>query len=128
MLHKIKKCYFAGKYDISYQYGKPQLNGWHSASNLGSGVRLKSQATDGYPDFLIAFLILSNSSFTSARGYNWITLFLGDINTGTWPSRLGESQMSSAGLRPKSHCSGKAQKQLYSKLQTRPLIKEGATK
>jgi hypothetical protein len=22
-----------------------------------------------------------------------VTLFLGDINTGTWPSRLGESQM-----------------------------------
>jgi hypothetical protein len=52
-------------------------------------------------------------------GYNWATLFLGDINTGTWPSRLGGgSQMrqqnmavSSAGLRPKSDCSGKAQKQ-----------------
>jgi hypothetical protein len=29
----------------------------------------------------------------SARGYNWATLFLGDTNTGTWPSRLGESQM-----------------------------------
>jgi hypothetical protein len=28
----------------------------------------------------------------SAQGYNWATLFLGDINTGTWPSRLGESQ------------------------------------
>jgi hypothetical protein len=55
----------------------------------------------------------------SARGYTWATLFLGDINTGTWPSRLGESQMrqenmtvSSEGLRPKSDCSGKAQKQL----------------
>jgi hypothetical protein len=23
------------------------------------------------------------------RGYNWATLFLGDIHTGTWPSRLG---------------------------------------
>jgi hypothetical protein len=34
----------------------------------------------------------------------------------------------SAGLRPKSDCSGKAQKQLYSKLQTRPLVREGATK
>jgi hypothetical protein len=29
----------------------------------------------------------------SARGYNWATLFLGDINTGTWPSRLRETQM-----------------------------------
>jgi hypothetical protein len=28
-----------------------------------------------------------------AQGYNWATLFLEDINTGTWPSRLGESQM-----------------------------------
>jgi hypothetical protein len=26
-----------------------------------------------------------------ARGYIWVTLFLGDIKTGTWPSRLGES-------------------------------------
>jgi hypothetical protein len=34
--------------------------------------------------------------------------------------------MSSAGLRPKSDCSGKAQKELYSKLQTRPLVREGA--
>jgi hypothetical protein len=25
----------------------------------------------------------------NARGYNWATLFLGDINTGTWPSKLG---------------------------------------
>jgi hypothetical protein len=27
-----------------------------------------------------------------ARGYNWATLFLGEINTGTWLSRLGKSQ------------------------------------
>jgi hypothetical protein len=36
--------------------------------------------------------------------------------------------VSSAGLRPKSDCSDKAQKQLYSNLQTRPLVREGATK
>jgi hypothetical protein len=35
--------------------------------------------------------------------------------------------VSCAGLRPKSDCSGKAQKQLYSNLQTRPLVREGAT-
>jgi hypothetical protein len=35
--------------------------------------------------------------------------------------------VSSAGLRPKSNCSGKALKQLYSNLQTRPLVREGAT-
>jgi hypothetical protein len=26
----------------------------------------------------------------NARGYNWATLLLGEINAGTWPSRLGE--------------------------------------
>jgi hypothetical protein len=36
--------------------------------------------------------------------------------------------VSSAGLRPKSDCYGKVQKQLYSKLQTRPLVREAATK
>jgi hypothetical protein len=36
--------------------------------------------------------------------------------------------VSSAGLRPKSDCSGKAQKQLYSKLHSRPLLREGVTK
>jgi hypothetical protein len=25
----------------------------------------------------------------SARGCNWAALFLGDLNTGTWPSRVG---------------------------------------
>jgi hypothetical protein len=34
--------------------------------------------------------------------------------------------VSSAGLRLKSGCSGKAQKQLYSKLQSHPLVREGA--
>jgi hypothetical protein len=29
----------------------------------------------------------------SVRGYNWATLFLRNINTGTWPSGLEESQM-----------------------------------
>jgi hypothetical protein len=29
----------------------------------------------------------------SAWGYKRATLFLGDINTGTWPSRLGESRI-----------------------------------
>jgi hypothetical protein len=26
----------------------------------------------------------------NAWGYNWATLFLGDLNTGTWRSRWGE--------------------------------------
>jgi hypothetical protein len=36
--------------------------------------------------------------------------------------------VSSARLQPKSDWSGKAQKQFYSKLQTCPLVREGATK
>jgi hypothetical protein len=36
--------------------------------------------------------------------------------------------VSSEGLWTKSDCSGKYQKQVYGKLQTRPLIKEGTTK
>jgi hypothetical protein len=41
--------------------------------------------------------------------------------------RQQNKAVSSAGLRPKSECSGKAQKQLYSNLQTRLLVREGAT-
>jgi hypothetical protein len=56
----------------------------------------------------------------SAWGYNSATMFLGDINTGTWPSRLGESSiwdsknvvMSPAGLGPENDCAGEDQKQL----------------
>jgi hypothetical protein len=29
----------------------------------------------------------------NAWGYNWAILFLGDINMGIWPSRLGESRI-----------------------------------
>jgi hypothetical protein len=36
--------------------------------------------------------------------------------------------VSSAGLRSKNDCSGEAQKQVYSNLQARPLVREGATK
>jgi hypothetical protein len=30
---------------------------------------------------------------TSARGYNWATLFLRDINKGAWISRFGVSNL-----------------------------------
>jgi hypothetical protein len=64
--------------------------------------------------------------------YNWATLFLGEINTGTWPSRMWESQIrevkyghETLGIRtrerlrwrrPASSC----------KLQALPLVREGA--
>jgi hypothetical protein len=37
----------------------------------------------------------------------------------------GKYVLSYTGLGPESDCSGKTQKQLYSKLQTRPLVREG---
>jgi hypothetical protein len=37
----------------------------------------------------------------SVWGYNWDTLSLGDINTETWPSRLGD------GRKTDHHCSVK---------------------
>jgi hypothetical protein len=30
---------------------------------------------------------------SSARGYNWATLLLWEVSTGTWLSRLGDSQV-----------------------------------
>jgi hypothetical protein len=47
-------------------------------------------------------------------GYNWTTLFLGDINMWTWPSRLDEFQIEAlkygpAELGPENYCAGKTQ-------------------
>jgi hypothetical protein len=52
-------------------------------------------------------------------GYNWATLFLGDINTRTWPYRLwGVSNlrqlnvdMSLTGLGHENDCAGEVQQQ-----------------
>jgi hypothetical protein len=70
-----------------------------------------------------------------ARGYSWATLFLGGykykdlaLQVGGVSDETVKYGLSSAGLRPKSDCSGKAHKELYGKLQTRPLVREGATK
>jgi hypothetical protein len=61
---------------------------------------------------------------TKCPGVNWATLFLGDINTGTWPYRLGESDETvkyGYGFWPTWTIEW-----LHCKLQTRPLVKEGA--
>jgi hypothetical protein len=73
------------------------------------------------------------SQYNLNLNYSWVTLFLGDINTGTWPSKLGSLKWDSkiwswvlldfdprvtALARPRSNCT--------SKLQTHPLIREGA--
>jgi hypothetical protein len=70
----------------------------------------------------------------SARGYNWATLFLGDINTGTWSSRLGESKnwdnkiWSWVPRDSDPSVTALATTSSNSRLQTRPLVREGATK
>jgi hypothetical protein len=81
----------------------------------------------------------------SARGYNWATLFLGDINTGAWPSRLGggleyfHRSPVSRKRRPKGNpvvsdetvmfgyesSATLATDRPHYKLQTRPLVREG---
>jgi hypothetical protein len=54
----------------------------------------------------------------SAWGYNRVTLFLGDINTGNWPFTWGSLESEtvkcdeSAGLRSEIDCAGEAQQQL----------------
>jgi hypothetical protein len=63
--------------------------------------------------------------------YNLGTLFLVEINTGTWPSRLGESQIwasknmviSLAELDPRKPALARPSNRW--KLQTRPLVREG---
>jgi hypothetical protein len=37
----------------------------------------------------------------NALGYNRASLFLGDINTGTWPSSLGDSRISDSHIWPR---------------------------
>jgi hypothetical protein len=70
---------------------------------------------------------------TQCPGYIWATLFLGDINTGNWLSRLKESQelgqenmvLTLAGTLRAGLC--RRGNGSNNKLQTRPLVKEGAT-
>jgi hypothetical protein len=61
----------------------------------------------------------------SGWGYDWATLFLGDINTGTWSSRLvGVSDETVIyGYGP---CATLTSDRLHCKLQTRPLVRDGA--
>jgi hypothetical protein len=51
-----------------------------------------------------------------------VTSKCGDLALQVEVPQNSRPYLSSAGLRPKSDCSGKAQKQLYSNLQTRPLV------
>jgi hypothetical protein len=64
----------------------------------------------------------------NARGYICATLFLGVINTGTWPSRLGVSRIGTIKYGLESRGTVLARTSSNNKLQTRPLVREGATK
>jgi hypothetical protein len=44
-------------------------------------------------DYIRRAIYVEETSNPVPGGYNWATLFLGNMNMGTWPSRLGESQM-----------------------------------
>jgi hypothetical protein len=55
--------------------------------------------------------------------YNWATLFLGDINMGTWASRLGEPRISDKDSDPRTTALANANSNC--KRQTRPLVREG---
>jgi hypothetical protein len=63
---------------------------------------------------------LANNAGPNDRGYDWATLFMGEINTGTWPSRLGESHkwrrwtmlVSSVRLGSEGGCAGDAGQKL----------------
>jgi hypothetical protein len=64
---------------------------------------------------------LLDSSFgkPNAWGYSRVTLFLGEINTGTWPSRMGNLNFGTAkyghksrGTWARENCTDNAQQQL----------------
>jgi hypothetical protein len=55
----------------------------------------------------------------TARGCNWATLFLGDINTGTWPPRLGGCRIWDSNLK----ITALARASRNCKRQTRPLVR-----
>jgi hypothetical protein len=56
---------------------------WPRASNGSPTPRLPTVGCN---------LTSVSASVESSRGYSWATLFLGEINTRTWISRLGEYQ------------------------------------
>jgi hypothetical protein len=62
-------------------------NLWTALSRLQLQELLKTR-----PKLCIQSPWFDNRAQWNARGYNWATLFLGEINTRTWPSRLRESQ------------------------------------
>jgi hypothetical protein len=59
------------------------LSLWGALSNEWSGLSF----------VFLSLVIYHYLCHHQCQASNWATLFLGDINMGTWPSRLGECQM-----------------------------------
>jgi hypothetical protein len=61
-------------------------------TRTSSSVVVEARVEAGSNSSTVALRIVGgDEKGTQCLGYNWATLFLGDINRGTWPSRLGES-------------------------------------
>jgi hypothetical protein len=121
----------------------------HTGNNRRTTVsmQLQSKRTSIIIDWFLGYGVLNVFSvrgpcrrfIKDSRGrlhcnwYNWATLFLGDINTGTWPSRLGESRIwecklwswvprdSDLRMTPLARASSNC------KRQTHPLVREDVT-
>jgi hypothetical protein len=62
-------------------------NLWDSISNTSAIASLSNTPA------MALRVVGGDKKGTQCLGYNRATLFVGDINTGTWPSRLGESRI-----------------------------------
>jgi hypothetical protein len=65
----VPKCYKQG-----------QLS-WNSQPSIEAGSNTST---------VVLRVVWGDEKGTQCPGYSWATLFPGDVNTGTWPSRLGE--------------------------------------
>jgi hypothetical protein len=70
---------------------------WSVPRCYKQGTRLElsqSRVEAGSNTSIVALRVVGDDEKEpSVWGYNRATLFLGDINTGTWPSKLGESRI-----------------------------------
>jgi hypothetical protein len=66
---------------------------WSEIHKLINSVCNKEELPYQWKEPIIVSIYKKDNKTDCAWGYNWDTLFLGDINTGTRPSRLGESRI-----------------------------------
>jgi hypothetical protein len=94
----------------------------------GKGVRYK-QNKEEHEITVALRVVRSDGKGTQCPGGSiGATLFLGDINTGTWPSRLAVSRIGTIKYGLESRGTALTRTSSNSKLQARPLVREGASK